>query len=124
VYSMVLLAKSTMEGTPAQLNWNWDFTQYTVAVQGESDTGYIVAYDDNKDPISVVRDSALPFSIKYAHMGSASGENAPVVFMIAVNDVKALDWHVAEVVGLIAPTGSTRKGYLYFGKERSGTPEF
>lgn len=124
VYSMVLLGLATMKSTPPQINNNWDFSQYVVATRGESETGFVLADDGIKDPISVVRDSALSFAIKYAHMGSAAGESAPVVFMVAISELSAGQWHVAEIPGLIVPTGSTRKGYLYFGKDRSGTPEF
>ncbi len=124
LYSMVLLATATMKNTPPQLNWNYDFTQYQITTRGESDTGYIIGDDENKEPVSVVRDSALPFAIKYAHMSSAAGESAPLVFMVAISELKHEEWLVVEVAGLVTPTCKSRKGYLYFGKDRSGTSEF
>jgi len=110
VYSMLLLASATMKDTPPKLNWNYDFTQYHVSTPGESDTGYVIGDDDNHEPISVVRESALPFAIKYAHMSSEAGESAPLVFMVAMSEMMPGERHVAEVAGLIIPTSSSRKG--------------
>lgn len=124
VYSMVLLANATIKNAPAPHIWNWDFTQYIVGNRGDSSTGYIVVDDENHDPVSVVGDSTLPFAIKWAHMGSAAGESVPLVLMVAINELQPDDWMAAELFGLVAPTCKSRKGYLYFGKDRSGTPDF
>jgi hypothetical protein len=97
------------------LIWNWDFTQFTITPSGVRGKVYIMGDDQNTDPISVsvAKDEALPFAIKWAHMTWAPvpANRSPLVLMIAILDMPADKYERFTIPGLHGGTTTSRTGY-------------
>jgi len=75
-------------------------------------------------PVTAIGNSGLDFAIKWIFLGSAAGDAAPLVFIIAVPELPPGKWQVYEIRGLSATTDSGKIGYLVIGHDRHGTSDF
>lgn len=123
-YSMVLMVKSCLEFKLPPLIWNWDATQFIVRVTATGAAVYILGADDDPTPVTAIGNSGLDFAIKWMFLGSAAGDAAPLVFIIAVPELPPGKWQVYEIRGLSATTDSGKIGYLVIGHDRHGTSDF
>jgi len=89
---MILMIKACLEGKLEPLVWNWDGTQFVVRMTAAGARVYILDDDEDPTPVTAIGDSGLDYAIKWMFLGSAAGDAAPLVFMIAVPELPPDKW--------------------------------
>jgi hypothetical protein len=108
-----------------QCIWNIDATQFKISENFADDTVDIIKDEEDDSPISTnSAGKEIGIAIKWMQMGSAHGESAPLVLMVALKDMKEDQFYVAEIPGLSSTTDVGRVGYLVFCKSRAGNKDF
>jgi hypothetical protein len=120
-YSMILMIKACLEGKLEPLVWNWDGTQFVVRMTAAGARVYILDDDEDPTPVTAIGDSGLDYAIKWMFLGSAAGDAAPLVFIIAAPDLPPDKWQVYEIKGMSVTTDSGKTHYLCIGHDRQGT---
>jgi hypothetical protein len=126
-YSVWIMIKALTEDIPPHLHWNWDATQFVVGQSDKSKKVYTVRLEDkaeNKQPLSILGEESLDIGIKWMHMGSAAGAAIPIVFLVAVDSLKADDFRVYTIPGLSVTVSANAVGYLCVCSSRAGNAAF
>jgi hypothetical protein len=120
-YAMYLMLQIGTDGLPAQLIWNWDFTQF---IYDPSETNLcwkvVSIYKTESTPLCTADNNSLNIAIKYMHFAAADGCCAPMVLMIAIPELKDGDYVVKQVPGLSQYNALGQVGYVLFCSSRAG----
>lgn len=122
-YSLYIMLKACTEDVLPQLLWNWDSTQFVTKASGPQRV-CIVKNSGITEPISSVDENVMPSCVKWMHMGSANGECAPFVLLVAIPELEEEDFFHYEVGGLSQFNCSGQFGHLTFCKSRAGNDRF
>jgi hypothetical protein len=120
---MVMLKAYTSNLVP-QLIWNFDATQLTKNNNSNPDYVYTAAENGNSNPLTYIGDEILPVGVKWLHMGSAHGEYADLVVIIAIDSMQEDDYWVKSIPGLSQSNKIGSSGYLVFCKTRAANTPF
>jgi hypothetical protein len=123
-YTQWIMLKAYTETLPKQLIWNWDATQFVINRSASGQSVCIINNPGDTTPVTVVGDSPLPCAIKWMHIGSANGEYAPLVLLVAIEELGVDDFEHYDVAGMSQCNQSGSIGHLCFCRTRAGNDAF
>jgi hypothetical protein len=123
-YTQWIMLKAYTENLPKQLIWNWDATQFVINTSDSDQRVCVINNPSDSTPVTVVGDSPLGCAIKWMHMGSANGEYAPLVLLVAIDELGVDDFEHYKVPGLSQCNQAGSVGHLCFCKTRAGNDAF
>jgi len=123
-YAMWIMLKAYTYYLKSQMIWNFDATQFVCRMMGSGKLVCTIVDRDQKRPTAVIGDDPLAIAVKWLHMGSASGDAAPLVLLVATPDMKEEEFEVFTIRGLSHMNSGQRDGYVVFCKTRAGNAKF
>lgn len=108
----------------AENKWNADATgaKVTLNEKGQMVLTLLGEDEDQENVVSSTCVHDLDIFIKWMHMGSAAGESANPVFIVAVDKMPESEFFYRCVKNMGNTVGIDSVGHLYICKKRGGTP--